>query len=236
MFVVFCIWIYFAHLFSINPSLVSGGFRPPRLPLRAAVVRMLEVGDLVAYAYQIVHVVVAVHQALLLVCRYLERLSEGCADDLYSLCWKIYLELRCWVALHGLKNLLKHPLAHGDGQQPVVEGVVAEDVGEETRHHGAEPCTGNGPCGVLAARAAAEVLACDKDLTAVSRRVEYEVCLGVTRGVVTPVAEEVGAESFARGGLEEACRYDLIGIDVLYRQRHGRRYECCEFVSHGSFL
>ena len=42
-------------------------------------------------------------------------------------------------------------------------------------------------------------------LAAVARRVEHEVDLGLPSGVVAPVAEKVGAESFARGGLREAC-------------------------------
>ena len=166
----------------------------------------------------------------------LELFEHVGADDPDSLRLEVYLYLRCGIPLNGGEYRREHLFADFDGEHAVVEGVVAEDVGEETRHHGTESRAGDGPCRMFTARTAAEVLACDEDPAAVAWRVEHEVGLGVAVCVVTPVAEEILAEAIACGGLEESCRNDLVGVDVLYRQGYGRRSECSEFVSHGSFM
>ena len=119
--------------------------------------------------------------------------------------------------------------AHGDRQQPVVEGIVAEDVGEEARHHDAEAVVGDGPGGMLARTAAPEIAPGDEDLPPVAGIVQRERRDLRARSVVTPVAEKVVAEALAFGGFQKARRNDLVGIYVFHLDGHRPRSESHEF-------
>src|SRR5262249_38615722 len=82
------------------------------------------------------------------------------------------------------------------------------------------------PRRVLARRSAAEVVARDQDPGAAGLgAVEHEVGLLLPVGAEAPVAEQVLAQAVLAGGLEEAGRDDLVGVDVLDRQHDGARAE-----------
>ena len=110
--------------------------------------RLFERFDLGRDAAQVVHVVVAVQQAPLFVCVDLEALAAARGADRQRLVVQVYGELRRRVAVDRREDRREELPAYRDRQQPVVEGIVAEDVGEEARHHDAEPVVGDGPCGV----------------------------------------------------------------------------------------
>ena len=101
----------------------------------------------------------------------------------------------------------------------VLAGVGEEDIGEAGRDDGAEAVLVEGPGGVLAGGAAAEVALCDEDLGAVVVRfVEDEVGVRFA-GVGTfldaaPVEEEEFAVAGALDAFEELLGDDLVGVDV----------------------
>ena len=132
-----------------------------------------------------------------------------------------------------MSDLVEHDfqklLADTNRQQAVVQGVVAEDVGEEARHHDPETVVGDGPGGVLARTAAPEVAPGDENLSPVTGVVQRERRDLRARSIVTPVAEKVVAESLALGGFQEARRNDLVGIYVFHLDGHRPRSEGYEF-------
>ncbi len=65
---------------------------------------------------------------------------------------------------------------HHEGQDAVLEAVVVEDVGKARRNDAADAEVEQGPGGMLAARAAAEIVAGDDDLgAAIGGLVEHEI-------------------------------------------------------------
>src|SRR5262245_13784594 len=73
---------------------------------------------------------------------------------------------------------------------------------------------------MLAGTAAAEIVAGYKDLGALrTRLVEDEIGIGAAFGVVAPVIEELVAEALLGDGLQEPRWDDLVGVDVLHRER-----------------
>ena len=124
--------------------------------------RLFEPSDLVGDAAQVIHVVVAVLQAAFLVGVDLEPLAAARGFGGQRLPLQIDRETGRGIVVYGGEDRCEEVVAHRDRQQTVVEGVVAEDVGEETRHHDAEAVVGDGPCGVFARTAAPEVAACDQ--------------------------------------------------------------------------
>ncbi len=113
-----------------------------------------------------------------------------------------------------------------DEDDAVFAGVGEEDVGEAGGDDGEEAEVVEGPGGVLAGAAAAEVLSGDEDLRAlVMGLVEDEVRVGLA-GVgafldAAPVVEEEVAVAGALDALEELLGDDLVGVDVGQRQRGG---------------
>ena len=113
-----------------------------------------------------------------------------------------------------------------DEDHAVLAGVGEEDVGEAGGDDGEEAVLGEGPGGVLAGAAAAEVLSGDEDLRAfVDGVVEDEVGVGLA-GVgafldAAPVVEEEVAVAGALDALEELLGDDLVRVDVGQRQRDG---------------
>src|SRR5262245_41666309 len=82
---------------------------------------------------------------------------------------------------------------------------------------------------MLARAAAAEVIAREQDLRVLSARlVEDEIRIGVALGVVPPVVEELLVETDLGRRLQEARGDDLVGIDVIDRQRHHAAFEIGE--------
>ena len=124
-------------------SIVAGYFR-------ASSNRRIWSGD----AAQVIHVVVAVLQAAFLVGVDLEPLAAARGFGGQRLPVQIDRETGRGIVVYGGEDRREELVAYRDRQQTVVEGVVAEDVGEETRHHDAEAVVGDGPCGVFARTAA----------------------------------------------------------------------------------
>ena len=120
-------------------------------------------------------------------------------------------------------------------QNAVVESVVAENIGEEARYDYLESVTRNSPCGMFAAAAASEVFARHQHLTGIGGIVEYEVGLRAAVFLVTPVGEEVIAETFARGRFQEARRDNLVCVHVFDGKRNTGGCKCLKFV-HESCL
>ncbi len=114
------------------------------------------------------------------------------------------------------QQLLVHLLAHHHGQEPVLQGVALENVGEGGRDDRPDPPADERPGRVLTRRTAAEVVACEQDLRALrGREIERKVRLVRAIGVVAPVAEQALAEAILVDHLQEARGDDLIGVDVL---------------------
>ena len=100
--------------------------------------------------------------------------------------------------------------------QPDLQAVVAEDVGEAGRDDRLEAVVLQRPRRVLARRAGAEVRSGHEDVRAlVARLVEHEV------GPLPPLGEEAGAEPGALDPLEPVGRDDLVGVDVGTVERDG---------------
>ena len=123
-----------------------------------------------------------------------------------------------------------------DRQQAVLEAVVVEDVAERGRDDAADAEIGQRPGGVLARRAAAEVLVRDDDLrVAVGFLVQDELGAFLAGAVEAQRVEQVHAETGALDGLQEARGDHLVGVDVLHRHRRGDGGQRGEFV-HGVSL
>ena len=133
------------------------------------------------------------------------------------------------------KELLKEGFADHNRENEIIKFVLLVDVGKETAHNDAETIAGNGPGGVFAARPATEVLARHEDGARISGVVEHKVFLRAV-GVIAPVAEKIVAKARLVGGFEETRRDDLIGVDVLQRERHTGAIYDVEFLFHNTLL
>ena len=120
--------------------------------------RLLVAGDVVADAEQIIHVVVAVQQTLLLIAVDVERRLLAGGENRERLIRQIDLETSLRIGRDRSEDLFQERLAELNRQQAVVQRIVLEYVGEKTRHDHAEAVVENGPGRVLARRAATEVL------------------------------------------------------------------------------
>ena len=111
----------------------------------------------------------------------------------------------------------------GDGQQAVLEAVVVEDVGEAGGDHAADAEVHQRPGGVLAARAAAEVVA---GRSARRRRrsagwLSTKSGFSLAVAVEAQVVEQALGQALALHGLEELLGDDLVGVDVGDVERRG---------------
>ena len=101
------------------------------------------------------------------------------------------------------------------GEDAVFEAVVVENVGVAGREDDAEAVVADGPGGVFAAGAAAEVGAGEQHGCAfVAREIQHEFGIGFFAGEVAPVVEEDAAEALARESFQELFGHHLIGVDV----------------------
>ena len=130
----------------------------------------------------------------------------------------------------GLARSLEPRVRRGvddDGQQPVLQRVVAEDVGELGADHGAEAVVEQRPRRVLARRAAAEVVARRPAPRRPATSGRFSTKSGSRRAVARRSASRRTACSPSPallGRLEEARRDDLVGVDVVDRAgRHASR-------------
>ena len=107
------------------------------------------------------------------------------------------------------------------------------DVGKEAGDDDPEAIAGDGPCGMLAARAATEVATSDEDAGAsVGGIIEHEGGDGLALLVIAPIIKEIVAEALFGGGFEEAGGDDLIRVDVFERKGDAGAAEDGEFFVH----
>ena len=144
-------------------------------------------------------------------------------DDL--LAFQVYGELVAGPGGDFFKKLADLLFGQDDGQQAVFEAVVEKDVGKAGGDEGAKAVLGDGPGGMLAAGAAAEVAARQQHGCAgVTRLVEHEIGVGLAAGGVharlalvqiAPFVKQVGAEAGALDGFEKLLGDDGVGVHVL---------------------
>src|SRR5579871_59705 len=131
------------------------------------------------------------------------------------------------VAALGLRLQRMHRrLRQRHRQEPVLEAVLVDDVGERRGDHAAHAIVQKRPGRVLAAGATAEVLAADQQLDArVRRLVQDEIGPWPPLAVEAEVVEEALAEPLALDGLQELLGDDLVRVQVGDRQRRGAAVE-----------
>ena len=152
-----------------------------------------------------------------------------------GLVWEVNHHVHLRIGLDIGKELLKEGFADHNWKDEVIEFVLLVDIGKETAHNDAETIAGNGPGGVFATRPATEVLARHKDGARISGVVEHKVFLRAV-GVIAPVAEKIVAKARLVGGFEETRWDDLVGVDVLQRERHAGAVYDVEFLFHNTQL
>ena len=161
-----------------------------------------------------------------------KRLAPACRFVGDNLTGKIHFDFHLRIGIDAVEQLLQKRLAHHYGKNKVVQLVILVDIGKEARHHHAEAIVGNGPSGMFATGARTEVLAGHKNLSAIGGIVQHKIRIGRAVGTVTPVAEKVLPETFAGCGLEKTGRNNLVGIDILQRERHTGACQYVEFLFH----
>src|SRR5699024_6353411 len=135
------------------------------------------------------------------------------------------------VGLHGLPQGLDDLLRQQDRQQPALERVAAEDVGEAGGQHGLEAVVLQCPHRVLTGRTRTEVRPGHQDgRPFVLGTVEHEVGVGLA-----PLGEQAVLATGTTDPLEVDGGDDLVGVDVALAQRHGPTGVDVELL-HGSCL
>lgn len=154
---------------------------------------------------------------------------EVCAETFVvgdGLGFEVDGDLVRWIFFGAMHQGFDVGLGEANENHAVFAGVGEEDVGEAGGDDGEEAEVGEGPGGVLARAAAAEVFSGDEDLRAlVMVFVEDEVGVGFARVWAildtAPVVEEEVAVAGALDALEELLGDDLVGVDVWAIERDG---------------
>src|SRR5207244_4525928 len=119
----------------------------------------------------------------------------------------------------------------GHRQDAVLEAVVVEDVRVTGRDDDAEAVVDEGPGGVLAARAAAEVGAREQNRRAtVARLVQHKIGVWLPALKVSPVVKQELPVAVARQQLQKLLGHDLIGIDVDAIEWNHKASVFCEWL------
>src|SRR5450830_262206 len=190
----------------IGQVLGRKGAWPPRCPVG------LELGDLVGVLQGQADVVEALHQAPAGVVVHLQRHDD--VDAAHLLGRQVDGHLGARRRLEDLPDQLDVLLGELGGQEPLLAGVAAEDVGEPRGEHHTEPVVLQCPHGVLTRGAGAEVGARHQDGPGgVDRLVEDEGRVRPPRG------EQAVLEAGTGDPLEVHGRDDLVGVDVAPPQR-----------------
>ncbi len=107
-------------------------------------------------------------------------------------------------------------------EQAVLDAVVGEDVGKGRCDYRAETEIRQRPHGMLAGRAAAEVLPRHQNASpAITRLVQHESGVWLSRWLTTPVVKQELPESGTLDALQELLGNDLVGINVdAIKRRH----------------
>ena len=122
-------------------------------------------------------------------------------------------------------------------QQRILQRVALEDVREGSADHGAESELGECPRSMLAGTAAAEVVAGQQNLdTQRPRLIQDEIRLRISFRIVAPVVEKLLVQPFLGDRFQEPRRDDLIGVDVVDRERQKAAFELREFLHWSNVL
>ena len=106
-------------------------------------------------------------------------------------------------------------LAQHDREYAVLHAVIGEDVGERRSDHCPETKVRQGPDGVLARRAAAEILSRHKDAgPRVARFIEGKRRVLRTVLAAPPIVKQELAKAGALNSFEELLGNDLVGVNV----------------------
>ena len=182
-----------------------------------------------------VDVIEGIFKTIFLVAVDIEMLLEVAGRIGDGLVGEVNHHVHLRISLDVGKELLKEGFTDHNWKDEVIEFVLLVDIGKETAHDDAETVASNGPGGVFAARPATEVLACHENGARISGVVEHKVFLRAV-GVIAPVAEKIVAKARLVGGFEETRRDDLVGVDVLQRERHAGAVYDVEFLFHNTQL
>jgi hypothetical protein len=178
----------------------------------------LEAVDRVLLLHGETDIVEAVEQAMLAerIDVELDRSAVRSADLLFG---KIDGDRRIRAAVRVVEELLEILGRHHDRQDPVLEAVVVENVGEACRDHAANAEIEEGPGCVLARGAAAEIVAGDQNLgIAIGRLVEDEIRVLAAVVVVAHLREQALAEAGPLDRLEVILGDDHVGVDIHHVQ------------------
>ena len=167
--------------------------------------------------HQEIDVVQATHQAVFLVGIDFKMFTLTRRQIGDGLVGQVHFDLRLMVVFNALEQLLKERFGHDDGQNEIVQFVVLVYVGEERADNHPETGTGNGPCSMLAGRARAEVLSRNQYDARIGGVVHHETLVRLSIRVIPPIPKQVVSHPLLVGCLQEAGRYNLVGVDVLER-------------------
>src|ERR1700679_2729251 len=146
-----------------------------------------------------------------------------------SLFHQIDLHRRLRIGRYSREERRMYIRRNHNRQQRILERVLAKNIREGSAQHGAESELSQRPRGVLARAAAAEVIARQQDLRALyAGLVKDEIGLRIALSIVTPIVEQLLVEAQFRSSLQEARGNDLIGIDIVDRERNHAALEVSE--------
>ena len=151
------------------------------------------------------------------------------AGQCYGLGSQIHADFGTRGFLHQVEQSAVRLGIHDDRQQAILERIAAKDVGKGSGDDGPEAEASQRPGGVLAARPAAEVISSQENLgTLISGIIQHKIRFGRTVGVVAPVGKKIVAHAFLIGRFQETRRDDLVGVNIVDRQRNNTGCESGE--------
>src|SRR5208283_444837 len=121
-----------------------------------------------------------------------------------------------------LQQPLRGWLVHGDGQQSVLQGIGAKNIGDFAADDGAKTEIEERPGSMLARGSAAEITASHQNLRAARLRpVQNEIRIRRAVFAVAPIGKQMLAQALLGGRGEEARGNDLVGVDIAGGDDHG---------------
>src|SRR5581483_8619402 len=110
-----------------------------------------------------------------------------------------------------------------DRQKSVFHAVIRKDIGKRGRNDHAKSIIGQCPYRVLARRPAAKILSGYQDgCILITRLVEHERFLCLSRGVFAPIVKNKFSETRLLNPLQKLLGNDLVGIDIGAVQRRNQ--------------
>ena len=149
---------------------------------------------------------------------------------------QVHFHFRPGVGKNRIEKFLQKRFAHHYGKHEIIQFVILMDIRKKAAYHHTETIVGNGPGCVLAAASRTEVLAGYKDLSTVSRVIQYERFYFIALLVIPPIAKQVLAKAFFGSGFQETRRDYLVGIYILQRKRYASTVDDIEFLFHCFFI